>query len=165
MSVHPAHQIWTLKVMQRNFMNCMGIFQMPMFVIAAVYIPTWHEPSLIWEKHRLWHNKYFGYSFLKPSVIPVSSVSVLRNEFLHSWNFVRAQLSEFCCCVSWGFWRPSRNKDFLVVACNWHQHHPIFLQLLFFCPMLIMSVQNFSTIQCTVLLFSNLMHNFLLKYQ
>jgi len=40
MSAHPAHQIWTLKVMQRNFMNCVGLFQMPMSVIVAVYIPT-----------------------------------------------------------------------------------------------------------------------------
>jgi hypothetical protein len=54
------------------------------------------------------------------------------------------------------FWRPNRHKDFLVVAFNWHQHHPTFLQLLFFCPVFIMSIQNVSTIQCNVLLFSNI---------
>jgi hypothetical protein len=35
------------KVMQTNFMNCMGIFQMAMSVNVAVCVPILHEPFLI----------------------------------------------------------------------------------------------------------------------
>jgi hypothetical protein len=67
---------------------------------------------------------------------------------------------KLCCCVNWGFctpfWRPNRQKDFLVVAFNWHQNHQTFVQLQpFICPVIIMSIQNLSTILCIVLLFCN----------
>ena len=123
-------------------------------------------------------DKNTGYN--STNILATHSWNHLQYWFLLSWSWGQssctAQTLYGCSCQSFvvasaevsgtPFWRPNRHKDFLVVAFNWHQHHPIFLQLLFFlvqcssCPYKIFPL--FSVLFfCSVML----MHNFLLKYQ
>ena len=99
-------------IMQRSFMNPMGIFGTAVFLTVAILCFHLLYSSFIWVKHTFQIKKSIGDWLFRPPATPVSHVSVWRKEFFNDQSnrsFIVVSTEAFDTQL----WTANRHKDFV----------------------------------------------------